>query len=72
MTVLLNEINCPNVARDKHVTQLTVTHLELAPNGKLRLKHDHDYMYQVQGNKHITRKNPMSSGDVHTGRPYHC
>ena len=50
------EIKCPYVARDKPVTPLTVPYLELAPNGKLCLKHDHDYMYQVQGNMHITRK----------------
>ena len=50
------EIKCSYVARDKSVTPLTVPYLELAPNGKLCLKHDHDYMYQVQGNMHITRK----------------
>ena len=52
----LIEIKCPYVARDKPVTPLTVPYLELAPNGKLRLKHDHDYMYQALGNMHITRK----------------
>ena len=53
---MLIEIKCPYVARDKPVTPLTVPYLELGPNGKLRLKHDHDYMYQVQGNMNITRK----------------
>ena len=51
----LIEIKCPYVARDKPVTPLTVPYLELAPNGKLHLKHDHDYiMYQMQGITHIT------------------
>ena len=52
----LIEVKCPYVARDKPVTPVTVPYLELGPNGKLHLKHDHDYMYQVQGNMHITRK----------------
>ena len=43
----LIEIQCPDVARDKPVTPLTVPYLELAPNGKLCLKHNHDYMYRL-------------------------
>lgn len=50
------EIKCPYASRDKPITPVTVPYLGLAQNGKLFLNRNHDYMYQVQGNMHITQR----------------
>lgn len=50
---LLIEVKCPYVAKDRHISPMTVPYLYQA-NGTLKLKLNHDYMYQVQGQMHIT------------------
>ena len=50
------EIKCPFASRDKPKTPVTVPYLGLAQNGKLFLNINHDYMYQVQGDMHITKR----------------
>ena len=44
----LLEVKCPYTAKNKPITPVTVPYLELS-NGKLALKSNHDYYYQVQG-----------------------
>ena len=45
---LLVEVKCPFTAKDSMINETTVSFLELIDN-ELRLKTDHDYYYQVQG-----------------------
>lgn len=50
---LLVEVKCPYVAREHLITPLTVPYLEMT-NGQLGLKWNHNYMFQIQGQMHVT------------------
>ena len=45
---LLLEVKCPFTAKDKEINENTVPYLNIIDN-KLRLRSDHDYYYQIQG-----------------------
>ena len=45
---LLLEVKCPFTAKGKEINQNTVPYLELI-NNELKLREDHDYFYQIQG-----------------------
>ena len=46
---LLIEVKCPYTSRDKTIDEVSVPYLIKESNGKLNLRRDHDYFYQIQG-----------------------
>ncbi|XP_013420386.1 uncharacterized protein LOC106180799 [Lingula anatina] len=49
------EVKCPYSSKEQIISPVTVPYLEYDNNGQLKLKKNHDYMYQVQGAMHITK-----------------
>ena len=50
------EVKCPFSSSDKTISEITVPYLYLTPDGKLDLKENHDYYYQVQGQLFCTQR----------------
>ena len=52
----LVEVKCPFSSRDKLISETTVPYLYRSNDGKLYLKENHDYFYQVQGQLFCTQR----------------